>query len=66
MVVNCRAHWAIVSRSDHVAGTGEQKHSTLERPECTYSVSLLPGAGRLIDGVSASEALDRSPGKRRP
>ena len=23
-------------------------------------------AGRLIDGVSASEALDRSPGKRRP
>ena len=28
--------------------------------------NALPGAGRLIDGVSASEALDRSPGKRRP
>jgi hypothetical protein len=26
----------------------------------------LPGAGRLIDDVRATEAFDRSPGKRRP
>jgi len=44
-------------RRESVAATVYQKHSTLQTRKRKYRVWRLPGAGRLIDGVSRKAKL---------
>ena len=46
--------------------TVEQKHRAMRSRKAKYMARHLPGAGRLRGEVIEREALNRSPGKRRP